>query len=146
MRKWMKGVSPPSQCRLSRTASSWNPDPISNKQARTVWRVLIRSIYREKWSRWMKSGALIEAGRPRQLKRQNRAIFKKKHPPSSWLAPLPSLFFTFRQLQIQLRQLVSNLLWQGGQINAAVCHGFDDKLKNSLVEKNLDCCLDVIKM
>lgn len=61
-------------------------------------------------------------------------------PPS---APRPS--FTFRQLQIQLSQLVSNLFRQGGQIHDAVRHGFADKLEWRLVEKKPGCCGETLK-
>lgn len=62
-------------------------------------------------------------------------------PPPS--APRPS--FTFRQLQIQLSQLVSNLFRQGGQIHAPVRHGFADKLEWRLVEKKPGCCEETLK-
>lgn len=61
-------------------------------------------------------------------------------PPIGSAGPLPS--FTFRQLQIQLRQLVSNLLRQGGQIPAAVCHDFADKPECGVVEKKPVCSGD----
>lgn len=58
--------------------------------------------------------------------------------------PLPPSF-TFRQLQIQLRQLVSNLFWQGGQIHAAVCHDSADKHECCLAENEVGCRQRVYK-
>lgn len=63
------------------------------------------------------------------------AIQKKKSLKSIPHQPLTLPSFTFRQLQIQLRQLVSNLFRQDGQIHAAVRHDFAEKHGNSLCGK-----------
>ncbi|TNN82860.1 hypothetical protein EYF80_006817 [Liparis tanakae] len=64
--------------------------------------------------------------------------FNKSSPgerdASVWRAHRPPSL-TFRQLQIQLRQLVSNLVWQGGQIPAAVCHDSTEEHEGRLVNK-----------